>query len=394
MNMIQPEVRIGMESFVVIDVETTGFGTRDRIVEIAAVTLDPDSLETLDEYDTLINPERDVGPTCVHGITASMVEAAPVFREVVAEVGRQLNGNVLIAHNLPFDARMLHNEFRRHHIPFDKGAGMCTLRVTRQKLGLACEDRGISRTHDHRALSDARATAELARKLRLPERWADTANVRIGHIPHAPNPRTLRRGFADGATSPMQRVVSRARYPHADEAVCHYLYLLDWVLDDGVIDAEEQSELDRVAREFGISDGARRKAHKEYFGCIVTAAERDGVITQAEHELMTGVADQLGISHTRIPAITPAPATERIPAGSRVCFTGAVTMGSEALPRELLERMAEVSGFRCVRSVTRSGCDVLIAADVSSASSKTRNARKWGIPVVSAADFLAGCAPE
>ena len=62
-----------MESLVVIDVETTGFGTNDRLVEIAAVTLDPDSLETVDEYDTLINPERDVGPTHVHGIQVAVV---------------------------------------------------------------------------------------------------------------------------------------------------------------------------------------------------------------------------------------------------------------------------------------------------------------------------------
>ena len=383
-----------MEKFVVVDVETTGFGRNDRIVEIAVVTLDPVSLETADEYDTLINPERDVGPTHVHGISASMVEAAPIFREVAVEVGRQLNGNVLIAHNLPFDARMLGNEFRRLAVPFDTGTGMCTLSVTRQKLSLACQDRGIARTQDHRALSDARATAELARELRIPDSGHDAGAARIGHIPHAPNPRTLRRGLADNATSPMRRVVSRARYPHADEAVCHYLYLLDWVLDDGVIDTDEQSELDRVARELGISDRARRRAHEDYFGCIITAAERDGVITPAEHELMTGVADQLRISRTRIPAVTPATAPERIPAGSRVCFTGAATVGSEVLPREILERMAEDAGFRCVRSVTKSGCDVLVAADTSSASSKTRNARKWDIPVVSTADFLAACAPQ
>ena len=382
-----------MQCLVVVDVETTGFGHSDRIVEVAVVTLDPDSLETTDEYDTLINPERDVGPTHVHGVTASMVEAAPVFREVAVEVGRQINGNVLIAHNLPFDMRMLGNEFRRLDIPFDTGAGMCTLRVTRQKLGLACQDLGIARTQDHRALSDARATAELARRLHLAERWADATAARVGHIPYAPNPRTLRRGLADTATTPMHRVVSRARYPHADEAVCHYLYLLDWVLDDGVIDADEQAELDRVAREFGISDHARQKAHQDYFECIVAAAERDGVITPAEHELMTGVAGQLGIHHARIPEVTPAGPIE-IAAGSRICFTGTVTLGSEPIPRESLERLAERAGFQAVRSVTRSGCDVLVAADVSSASSKTRNARKLGIPVISAADFLAACPPE
>ena len=47
---------------VVIDCETTGLGQHDRIVEITALTLNPQTWEPVDEYDTLINPERDVGP--------------------------------------------------------------------------------------------------------------------------------------------------------------------------------------------------------------------------------------------------------------------------------------------------------------------------------------------
>ena len=64
---------------IVVDVETTGFGRQDKILEIAAIALDPTTWEIVDEYDTLINPQRDVGPTGVHGISASMVEAAPTF---------------------------------------------------------------------------------------------------------------------------------------------------------------------------------------------------------------------------------------------------------------------------------------------------------------------------
>ena len=76
--------KISTPRFVVFDCETTGFGHHDRIVEIAALTLDPETWEPTDEYDTLINPERDVGSVGVHGITASMVEAAPTFPEVAA----------------------------------------------------------------------------------------------------------------------------------------------------------------------------------------------------------------------------------------------------------------------------------------------------------------------
>ena len=80
---------------VVIDCETTGLGQHDRIVEIAVLTLAPQTWEPMDEYDTLINPERDVGPVGVHGITASMVEAAPTFPEVAAALTHRLHGAIL-----------------------------------------------------------------------------------------------------------------------------------------------------------------------------------------------------------------------------------------------------------------------------------------------------------
>ena len=41
---------------VVVDCETTGLGKQDRIVELAAVTVDPSTGVISDEYDTLINP--------------------------------------------------------------------------------------------------------------------------------------------------------------------------------------------------------------------------------------------------------------------------------------------------------------------------------------------------
>ena len=62
--------------FAVIDVETTGFGKSDRVVEAAVVLLDPNNLNIVDEFETLVNPLRDIGAIHVHGITASMVGEA------------------------------------------------------------------------------------------------------------------------------------------------------------------------------------------------------------------------------------------------------------------------------------------------------------------------------
>ena len=374
---------------IVVDVETTGFGKQDRILEIAAITLNPVTWETVDEYDTLINPERDVGPTGVHGINASMVEAAPVFPDIVADIARRLHGAVVIAHNIAFDLRMLAYEFDRCGVPFEAGTGICTYRETRQKLAHACEEWNIPLSHQHRALADARATAELARRLNLRKQLPETRPVHIGHVPSTPGHHTLRRGLADAGVSPMHRIVSRAHYPHCDEASQQYLDMLDWVLDDGVIDAVERKEMDLLARDLGISEETRTSAHKAYLRCIIRAAQRDGTITVAEHNLILCIANQLDIKDAVVPTVTTAPKTKDIAQGARVCFTGTTIIDGQEVDKIVLHMVAENAGLQPVRNVTKSGCDVLIAADESTASGKARQARKWGIPIWSARDFLA-----
>ena len=167
----------GNAPVVVFDCETTGLGRHDRIVEIAVVTLDPVTLEITDEYDTLVNPERDVGPVGLHGITPPMVEAAPVFEEVVAALARRLHGRTLVSHNLPFDVRMLRYEFERMGAAFSPGAGVCTQKATRQKLSAACDMLGIELEHQHRALADARATARVLRQMTEDDRVHEIAEA-------------------------------------------------------------------------------------------------------------------------------------------------------------------------------------------------------------------------
>jgi DNA polymerase-3 subunit epsilon len=49
--------------YAVVDVETTGFSPKHhhRVIEIAVIRLN-ETGEITDEFDTLINPNRDVGP--------------------------------------------------------------------------------------------------------------------------------------------------------------------------------------------------------------------------------------------------------------------------------------------------------------------------------------------
>jgi hypothetical protein len=102
-------------SIAVIDVETTGFSPRhgDRIVELAIVVIHAHG-PVLREFVTLLNPERDIGPTHIHGLTASDVRHAPRFADIAGLVTETLAGCTAIAgHNIAFDHRFLKAEFER-----------------------------------------------------------------------------------------------------------------------------------------------------------------------------------------------------------------------------------------------------------------------------------------
>lgn len=373
---------------VVVDVETTGFSNQDRVLEIAVVRLDPDTGETVDEYDTLVQPNREVGPTFVHGVTPSMVELAPTFDEILADLARRLQGGILVGHNLAFDRRFLGNEFERSRVPADWGDGLCTLKETRQKLTVACEARGIEHAQPHRALADARATADLLRCLDL-HPSSGARPVHIGFVERRPGARTVRRDLVDPGSRPMPRIVSRAHYPHCDEAVLQYLDALDHGLDDGVLDDRERAALEELAAEWKIPESVRREAHRTYLESVIAAARRDGVITEAEHSLIRNIARQLGIPAAEVPEVTQLPEVLVLAAGMGVCFTGTAEIGGRLWERARLEELAENAALEPVPGVSRSGCQVLVAADVSSTSVKARQARRLGIPILSAAEFVA-----
>ena len=156
--------------YVAFDVETTGFNKNDRIVEIGLVSFKNGQI--LEEWSTLLNPQRDVGKSNIHGITASMVSTAPLFEEVVNDIFRIINGKVLVAHQFSFDARMLAQELNRMDVDGELGKGFCTLIASRNllpgtgdSLAATCEALGIDTIDAHSALGDARMTMQIFQKL-------------------------------------------------------------------------------------------------------------------------------------------------------------------------------------------------------------------------------------
>ncbi|MBE0666162.1 MAG: 3'-5' exonuclease, partial [Bacteroidales bacterium] len=98
--------------YAIIDIETTGGSARlERITEIAVII--HDGTEVIDEYSTLITPERSIPYfiTSLTGITNEMVEDAPRFFEVARKIVEITEGKVFVAHNARFDYSFLRQEF-------------------------------------------------------------------------------------------------------------------------------------------------------------------------------------------------------------------------------------------------------------------------------------------
>lgn len=116
--------------FAVVDVETTGFSplTSDRIVEIAVVRVRADG-STVDEYSTLVNPLRPVGPTDLHGIAQVDVEGAPTFEEITGDVLERLEGLVVVGHNMRYDRDFLAAELSAAGVFLPAIPCLCTLKL-------------------------------------------------------------------------------------------------------------------------------------------------------------------------------------------------------------------------------------------------------------------------
>jgi DNA polymerase-3 subunit epsilon len=170
----------------IVDLETTGGDMRrDRITEVAVIGVERG--ERVGEWSSLVNPEAGIPPAIqtLTGITEQMVEGAPRFRSLAAELYERLAGRVFVAHNARFDYGFLQREFAAAGIRFEART-LCSVRLSRRlysehvhhdldsliaRHGLACEPR-------HRAMPDAEAVWQFlaaARREHPSEALADAA---------------------------------------------------------------------------------------------------------------------------------------------------------------------------------------------------------------------------
>jgi len=183
----------------VVDLETTGTSSQDEIVEIGCVRIDSDGCTA--EWSRLVRPSRPVTPSAhaVHRIDPAELDRAPALDAVLPELEAWLGDRILVCHNAAFDVAFLQRALAaRGRERLDRPV-VCTLRTARVFVGGRCglgrvgRRFGLDAPHVHRALPDARLTAQL---------WLELlAILRAGggsRLAHVPGVRPARAWERDG----------------------------------------------------------------------------------------------------------------------------------------------------------------------------------------------------
>ena len=162
--------------WVVVDLETTGLGAGAEITEIGAVLVRDGAV--VDEFSSLVKPSRPIPPfiTSLTGITPAMVADVDPIAAVLERfmewsgLGTE-DSPVLVAHNASFDVGFLRRAARASSLPWPRVRVVDTLALARlalprplvrnHKLGTVASYFGTATVPEHRALGDARATAEI-----------------------------------------------------------------------------------------------------------------------------------------------------------------------------------------------------------------------------------------
>jgi DNA polymerase III subunit epsilon len=157
------------ETWVAIDFETATREANSACALGIAVVRDG-RVERTESW--LIQPpfnEYEYRNMLVHGITAEETALAPDFAEVWWEIAPLLAEGPLLAHNAPFDIRVLRALIGSHELTAPSYEYVCTVSLARRAfpdlrrhtLDVMCDHCGIALMH-HDAASDAAACATLA----------------------------------------------------------------------------------------------------------------------------------------------------------------------------------------------------------------------------------------
>ena len=177
------------ENLAFIDTETTGLDLEHHeIIEIGCVLVRQieregkgPQVEIIEEFEYKIKPEHietaDSESLRINGYDPANWVFALDRKKALEDLAKKVDGAIMVAHNAPFDYSFLQKAFdeegiknpmhyhRLDTIPIAFACLYDDPTVQKFSLRALCEHFGIENKNAHTALSDARATFELYKKL-------------------------------------------------------------------------------------------------------------------------------------------------------------------------------------------------------------------------------------
>lgn len=164
-------------TFVVVDLETSGLSVHDFIIEVGAVKIK--NGEICDKFSTLVNSIqlKSLPPEIerLTGIKYEQIKNAPYVDEVLQKLYKFAKDCTFVAHNLPFDFGFLRNWGFWCGVPFDefKDNVIDTVELSKKVLGDKVKNYKLATLADyfniefnhHCALDDAETTAKILLEL-------------------------------------------------------------------------------------------------------------------------------------------------------------------------------------------------------------------------------------
>jgi DNA polymerase-3 subunit epsilon len=406
-----------------IDVETTGFSPKkgDRIVEVAVINTDWNG-NVLGQFETLVNPLREVTGTEIHQLTAEMLGQAPKFSEIADDLLFHLKDKIIVGHNISFDLRFLEAELERHFKREFLFQGMCTLTLSKylfptlpvRRLEALCEFLDVELGLAHCAFVDCQATASLfGRMVSLANTQPDFVWERVMAEPCClefdPYPKGvfINRNQAleksNFKKSQLRDFIRRLPSdPSKEVSELQYLNLLDEVLADRLLTDPEVESLKDMILAQGYTRDQVESIHVDYLRNLCRIYWIDHDLSQAEYIDLKVVSELLGIDEQILEAIIQEEETKAkaqklsdrperdfvILNGKTLCFTGALnaTLNGDHIDRSFAQKIAIEHGM-IIKSGVSKTLDYLVTADPNSLSGKSLKARDYGVKIIAESVF-------
>ena len=182
-----------LNKLVFIDLETTGANPiNDRITEIGIVCVENGQVS---RWSSLVNPGAPI-PLFIQnltGISDAMVQDAPAFQTLAADIMTYLEGGLFIAHNARFDHSFMRNALKAAGHTLDNQV-LCSVKLSRKlfpqhakhNLDSIMERHGLIAEARHRALADADLLWQFWQKIHA-EIDPDTLAQAIRSLLHQPS---------------------------------------------------------------------------------------------------------------------------------------------------------------------------------------------------------------